>query len=79
MNRQSADELDQADLIQENERQAGLDAVRRKLVEQHPDFNGTDCIDCGDPLPAVRLAYKRVRCTLCQVEVENRDKMRRRA
>lgn len=79
MSERSADELDTADQLQERDRADGLARVREQLVQRHPNFNGVDCIECGDPLPAVRLAYKRVRCTPCQQEEDNRQKMMGRA
>ncbi len=44
--------------------------------QTHPDFDGLHCIDCEEDLPAVRLAYKRVRCTVCQEAQDKRDKLR---
>lgn len=75
MSERTADILDTAPDLQERANAEGLARVRQQLVQTHPNFNGVDCIGCGDPLPAVRLAYKRVRCTLCQTEEDNRLKM----
>jgi NAD-dependent SIR2 family protein deacetylase len=74
-----SDELDMAAELQEQANVDALARVRTQLTQTHPDFNGVDCIDCGETLPAVRIAYKRVRCTTCQCEVERQEKMRRRA
>jgi RNA polymerase-binding transcription factor DksA len=72
-----SDELDIAADLQQRSNDEGLARVREQLVQKDPRFNGVDCIECGDPLPAVRLAYKRVRCTPCQQEADDRAKMRR--
>lgn len=38
----------------------------KSAPEAHPDFNGLNCVDCGDGIHPVRLAAGRVRCTECQ-------------
>lgn len=77
----TADELDMAADLQQRANDDGLARVRLQLVQSHPDFDGVHCIepDCGEELPAVRIAYKRVRCAACQTEVERREKLGRRA
>ena len=46
--------------------------VGKSAPESHPDFNGTDCVECSDPIPPKRLAWGRVRCVGCQTELESR-------
>ena len=45
--------------------------------EQHPDFDGTHCVepDCGIPIPAARLKLGKVRCVDCQQRLEHRRKL----
>lgn len=38
----------------------------KSAPETHPDFNGLNCVDCGEVIHPVRLAAGRVRCTECQ-------------
>ncbi len=44
--------------------------------QKHPDFDGENCVDCGDKMVPERLAFGRVRCTLCQTEIERRQQQR---
>jgi len=53
-------------------RQAAAQQLLRP--QTHPDFNGRDCVDCGTPLPGIRLAHKWVRCAPHQAELEARLK-----
>lgn len=66
------------DLANDVQDQLNSDAearVRSKVApEAHPDFNGCDCVDCGDGMHPVRLAARRVRCTECQSILERRAK-----
>ena len=50
-------------------------AVGKSAPETHPDFNGLDCVDCLEPIPAARLALGRVRCVECQERREKRIAM----
>ncbi len=38
--------------------------------ESHPDFDGTHCVDCGEEIPAPRLALGKVRDVECQQRLE---------
>lgn len=68
-----ADEADLADVHVESRMAEGL-SLNAKLLrpETHPDFNGKDCVECGDGLPKARLDMGRVRCTACQSAIEHR-------
>lgn len=63
---------------------AGVAAARKQLAPEEPPkgvkFDGRHCIeeDCGEELPAVRIAYGRIRCTACQVRREAAEKRGRR-
>jgi hypothetical protein len=74
-----SDELEVAEEYREQAVVDRLARVRLELAQSHPDFDGEHCIGCGDGLPPVRIAYKFVRCTNCQCEVERLAKMRRQA
>lgn len=49
---------------------------RQVLPESHPEFDGTHCVDCWEPLHQVRIAMGRVRCVTCQEELDQRRKTR---
>ena len=49
----------------------------KSAPESHPDFNGTDCVECCEAIPAGRLALHRVRCVSCQQDLDDRNKLRR--
>ncbi len=46
--------------------------VGKSAPETHPEFNGTDCVDCAEPIAKPRLALFKVRCVLCQSALESR-------
>lgn len=75
----SADELETASHLQEQMNLAGRRAAEAAMAPQtHPDFDGAHCLDCDVDMPAVRLAYGRIRCTACQVAADKLAKLRRR-
>jgi RNA polymerase-binding transcription factor DksA len=45
--------------------------------EQHPDFDGSSCVDCGCDIPAGRLALGKVRCVPCKDKRERAHKLMR--
>ena len=68
-----SDSLDQAAVIQDMINNKGIAAAALKTAPQtHPDFDGKNCVACGDELPPVRLAYGRIRCVICQTILERR-------
>ena len=68
-----SDSLDHASDIQDNINKAGIAAAALRTAPQtHPDFDGVNCVTCGDELPQVRLAYGRIRCVICQTAIERR-------
>lgn len=71
-----ADVIDDAQAVNELHQEISLNAARAKNApEQHPDFNGRDCIDCDEEIPAPRLLLGKVRCVDCQSELEHRQRM----
>lgn len=61
---------------EQRERQARDDAIARSAralaPQYHPDFDGSTCVECADPLPATRLLMGRVRCVICQTHIEKK-------
>jgi len=53
-------------------------AVSRNKPEQVQNDDGTwpvtECVDCGDDIPHVRLFMGRIRCVYCQGKKEQRGK-----
>jgi len=78
-----ADELEHAAHLQDQLNIAGVKHVRKALAPETP--KGVDgrhikqfiCIECEDPLPPIRMAMGRLRCTTCQVEKERLAKLGR--
>ena len=69
--RDSADNLDKAAELQQRLNDAGIEQIRRKaLPETHPDFDGVNCVDCGNEIALGRLALLKVRCIQCQTLLE---------
>jgi len=55
-------------------RDLGAKRAQAALAPQfHPNFDGEHCVGCGEPLPSVRLAMGRVRCTECQGREERKN------
>ena len=42
----------------------------KSAPETHPDFNGHNCVDCGEVIHPIRLAMGKVRCMECQDYLE---------
>jgi phage/conjugal plasmid C-4 type zinc finger TraR family protein len=62
-----SDIADEAQAVEEAERERALQALRRDLAWA-PPFETADCVDCGDDIPAARrkaVPHAR-RCTGCQ-------------
>lgn len=71
------DEGEIAGELEEMDRLRGRAAVdAANAPQKHPDFNGSDCVECGDALAPVRLAYKKVRCAPCQTEEDRLSRRR---
>lgn len=70
------DEGDQASAFQMRENDmARARAAAAMAPETHPDFDGECCVDCGDDIPAERLAMHKVRCVICQGNLERKGKL----
>lgn len=71
-----ADDLDRASDLTEERTQAAIDEVRRQAAPEQVCVNGVwpslDCVDCGDPIPRMRLQLGRVRCVGCPERLERR-------
>ena len=76
INNDVLDEADMASNLEMEMLQASLDATRAKVQpEKHPDFDGKNCVECGDKMPKERLKLGRVRCVYCQDELEKLNKL----
>lgn len=74
-----ADENDRASAIEQqiNEENVsgGLEKARSMMSpQQHPDFDGETCVECGEDLPKERLMMGRIYCVECQSLKEQRYK-----
>lgn len=78
-----ADDLEQASHLQEQLNMAGRKVCAKAAGPQTPigadgeHMVRTQCIECEDPLPQVRIEYKWVRCTPCQIEADRLKKLGR--
>lgn len=74
-----ADIIDDAQAVNELHQEISLKAqLQKSRPEQHPDFDGTHCVDCGVKIPKPRLALGRVRCFDCQDYLERTAQARAR-
>ena len=71
-----ADDLDRAADLTAEITQAAIDDARRQAAPEQVFVDGVwpnpDCVDCGDPIPKLRLELGRIRCVGCQVRLERR-------
>lgn len=68
-----SDQLDEASEIEIAQRHSAIqDSVKQNLPQTHPDFDGESCLECGDSIPAARLAMGKIRCVYCQGSYENK-------
>lgn len=63
--------MEQASALEQLHRDAAIAAAQRP-EKAHPEFDGKHCIEseCGDVIPAGRLALGKVRCVDCQAAKE---------
>ena len=70
---------DQIDVAADTTTTCTAEAERRARglsgPEYHPVFDGKTCVECGEDIPAKRLAMRKVRCVDCQTELETRVRM----
>jgi RNA polymerase-binding transcription factor DksA len=70
-----ADALDEAAQLTATLTEGAIEAARRaNAPEIHPDFDGETCLDCGNDIPAGRLALGKIRCVECQSIREHRGR-----
>lgn len=67
-----ADNLDRASELEEIQRQSAIQAMQRKMQQVPSDFDGTNCVDCGDEVEEGRIAIGKYTCFLCQTKRERR-------
>lgn len=59
--------MELAESMASAERDRAIRESQRNLMpQQHPDFDGENCLRCGDPIPPKRLEMGRIRCTDCE-------------
>lgn len=76
-----ADDLDRAAELTQAMNDAYVFHARKKAKPeqvQNPDgtWPNPEC-ECGDPIPAARLALGRIRCVACQQDLEKAARRRR--
>lgn len=70
------DEADQASMLQIAENAQAIAKVKARLApEKHPDFDGKNCVVCGEKIPRIRLDMGKVRCVHCQSALEIKSRM----
>lgn len=75
MHERHADLIDEANALASALTDRAIAAARRaNAPEHHPDFDGETCVECGEEIPADRLALGKVRCVRCQTTIEHRRK-----
>ena len=70
----SADENDMASDMEEAFRERAIEIVQLNLKQHHPDFDGVNCLDCGETMIELRLTMGRIRCVYCQGIEERKQK-----
>lgn len=74
MQERHADVIDEANVLAAALTEGAIATARRaNAPETHPDFDGENCVDCGDPIPPGRLKLRKVRCVECQSALEKRN------
>lgn len=75
----NGDVFDEADHAQWQQLREQADihsrAMQLNKPESHPDFNGFECVECGEEIPLPRLKMHKVRCVDCQNDLE-KDRQR---
>ena len=49
--------------------------VGKSAPEFHPEFDGTNCVECDEEIHPARLQLGRVRCITCQEMLEHRARL----
>jgi RNA polymerase-binding transcription factor DksA len=74
-----ADIIDDAQAYNELHQEVSLKNQQAKMLpETHPDFDGFNCVDCEEKIPAKRLGWGRIRCIECQEFKDRVDAAARR-
>lgn len=69
------DPIDHANDVCELLLEAAISRQQDTLApETHPDFDGENCVACGDEMPKERLAMQRIRCRPCQEVLEHQKR-----
>ena len=74
MNDRYSELNDAAQLQQDKTNRDAIAAVQaRNAPETHPNFDGTNCIGCDEPIPQARLKLHKIRCIKCQQIFERKQ------
>jgi len=68
-----SDNLDHASDMENAHRERAIAELRKPPITPK-DFNGEDCVDCGDEIPEARLSMYKFTCIACQM---NRERLGR--
>lgn len=67
--------MEMAAQLEQQQRDAAITRQSRAVLhESDPGFDGANCVevDCGEAIPAARLALGKIRCVACQAAREKR-------
>lgn len=71
-----ADDIDRANELAQMQNDSSIAKVRNAALPEQVQVNGEwpkrECEDCGDEIPAARLALAKIRCIYCQHRLEVR-------
>lgn len=72
-----ADEIDRASALETMANEEGVRKVLRRMEKPPSDFDGTHCVECGEPIPEKRLSTGAFRDIYCQQRIETMRKLHR--
>lgn len=61
-----------SDRIEQHQADSERHARGKSGPESHPDFDGSTCLECSDPIPEERLRLGKIRCVFCQELLESK-------
>lgn len=72
-----ADEADKASNVAQISQEEAMDRFHRRKEKAPVDFDGRHCVDCGEPIPELRLKTGAFRDIGCQQRHESKNKNHR--
>jgi RNA polymerase-binding transcription factor DksA len=74
-----ADTIDDAQSVNELHQEVSLhnfkETLDPKLQPNYDEWDGENCVDCGEGIPAQRVLMLRCRCVSCQEDLEKRIRL----